>query len=75
MIGELEKHYADEGIYIIRHRRQDDAYIMKAVFPPRLCEWTSNIHLAEQFIGEHEAEIAAEFISCNAYDVKVIKYD
>ena len=59
--------------YVIRHKRNTDAYIKRASMPPRTCEWTENIDEAEVFEHKTEAQYCAEFITKYAFNVEVFE--
>jgi hypothetical protein len=57
-----------EECYILK-RPYQDVYIKKAVFPPRLCEWTPDIDEAQTFENIREVSNAAEYIKLHAWQI------
>lgn len=47
-------------------------YIKKAVFPPRLSEWTSILIKAEKWQNQSEAQLAVDYIMKSAWNVVVL---
>jgi hypothetical protein len=60
------------GNFALRHVTNKAVYVKEARFPPRLSEWTKNIHEAEKFEYESEALKAADFLSNYAFSVEIV---
>ena len=62
-------------LYGIRHvatkTATKTAMIKRAVFPPRLSDWTLVVEEAHPFEHKREAEAAAKFITEQAFNVEV----
>ncbi len=61
--------------YAIRRDKDNYAFIEKAVFPPRLSEWTREVEDAQLFEFEYEAKECADFIQKHAFYCEIFEIE
>lgn len=59
-----------ESCFILK-RPDMNVYIKDAIFPPRLCVWTTDIDEAQTFENLREITFAAQYIKHHAWNIEV----